>query len=396
MNYTETYYLRKSGEFANARQESDLLPMPYGELDGIGSGGVWPCPCIDTVNFKYLVAACAIETTGLILYDKDGAVISAATYTVSTATGDTIADFASDQGDGLTARGKGKKVSGSVLTNPIDLVLDILDTAGFTAIDTTAQLLAKSIAASKNYKAAGILLADRRLDEIVTEILASFLGNAWMNQNGDLVVQLDDALTTYNIQGVLAERDFDGSETVSWSIENLVNQAEAYYAPTYIQVDQRFSEGARSDFLGYDDGAGTCDAASQMRYGVRRPVTPFEWRWIFDATTLHAVQARVVEVFAYPVYTLSCVELSYRNIQVDAGQFVTFSTEILRDENGLPLKNQIGKVLAKKTALMTPRIAWILQDTGVYLALPPMVFDGSWLFDGSLTFGGQRNRNNLA
>ena len=107
MNYTDTYYLRKSGEFANARQESDLLPIPYGILDGIGSGGVWPCPCIDTVNFKYLVAACAIETTGLILYDKDGAVISAATYTVSTATGDTIADFASDQGDGLTARGKG-------------------------------------------------------------------------------------------------------------------------------------------------------------------------------------------------------------------------------------------------------------------------------------------------
>jgi len=395
MNYTETYYLRKSGEFANARQESDILQIPYGELDGIGSGGVWPCPCIDTVNFKYLVAACVIETTGLILYDKDGAVISAATYTVSTATGDTIADFASDQGDGLTARGKGKKVSGSVLTNPIDIVLDILDAAGLTAIDQTAQLLARSIAASLSYKAAGILLADRRLDEIVTEILSSFLGNAWVNQNGDLVLQLDAALTTYNIQGFLAERDFDGSETASWSVENLVNQAEAYYAPAYIQVDRRFKEGVRSDFLGYNDGAGTCDAASQTRYGVRRPVTPFEWRWIFDATTLQAVQARVVEVFAQPVYTLTCVELSYRNIQAEAGQFVTFSTEILRDETGLPLKNQIGKVLTKKTALMTPRIAWTLQDTGVYLALPPMVINGSWLFDGSMTFGGQRNRNTL-
>lgn len=391
MILTDTYYLRKSAAYADAKQTGDYLPLPYGDLTVATAGGVWACPYIDTVNFKYLVADCEIETTGLEIYV--GQVLQSGGYSVSTVTGQTIVDFVAEPTDTVYARGQGKKVSGAVLQHPLDILEDILTEAGWDmsdGIDETAWHTAYNIATAQGYEAAGVILKDMTIQKICTALLGSFLGSFWQDAAGKLIVNLDNSVTTYTIRGFLAERDLRDVQATQ-QLDQIFNQVEAYFAPTFGQVDKRFTEGADLDFAGYDDGDTTKSADSQAIYGVRK--RSIELAWVYDPAMANLIQTRLIERFAAfprPRWYFIATETTLRNLHVQRGDFVCFSWQGIYDENRLPLRNQIGQVLNKRVMMNSNEIAFEIQDTGVYYSYPPPLLDGEFEF-GSLELGGVRN-----
>jgi len=392
MILSDTYVLRKSSVYADAKQTGDYLPIPYGDLTAMGSGGCWECPYIDTVGFRYLVADCVIETTGLKIYV--GQVLQSAGYSVSTAGDVTIVDFAAEKTDAVYARGQGKKVDGAVLTHPLDILYDILTAAGWDVtdgIDQTAWATAYAFVSAQNYAAAGVLIKDMTFQEIATALLGSFLGSCWQDAAGRLVVSFDSSVMAYNIRGFLAERDLRDVQA-GQRLDNICNQVIAWFAPVFAKTDKRFTEGANMAFVGYNDGASTIDAASQARYGVR--TREIQMAWVYDATIANLMQARLVERFANPRWLLRGVETTLRNLHVGRGEYVCFSWPGITDENQLPLRNQIGQVLTKKVLLNSYEIEFEVLDTGDFLGYPPPILDGTLIF-GSLQLGGERNREIL-
>ena len=159
-----------------------------------------------------------------------------------------------------------------------------------------------------------------------------------------------------------------------------------------MRVDKRFSEGVTTDFLGFDDGNSTADAASQNLYGARKRETPFEMNWIYDNDVVHTVQERVVATYKDKRPLFSCTEMSLKNMFATVGQHCAFSTTMLLDENDLPLKNQIGLILTKSQNLAEKQVSFTILDSMTFVAFPPPLLDGSIILDGSYTLGGDRNR----
>ena len=390
---TDTFPIRKAGSvYATAENESDLLPVVYGDLR-YGSGGVWPCPCIDTTLLKYCVADCLINTGNVTLYDGD---VVATGYTLSTIGGVTTAIFSSAPANAITARGTGKTVDGALLTNPADILRDILQTAGYdtvNGIDEFAWNQATAQADSAGLTAAGVVMQERTLQELATELLASFLGDLWATPDRGLHLSFDiSASPTYEIFGVISERNIKDPESEQ-SLENLCNQAEAYFAPALVKSDRRFSEGGETDFIGYDDGDDSKNAVSQSQYGTRKQI--FELRWIYDRTVANIVQARIVAKFAQPVWTITLTELGSRNVHVEIGQHLVFSWRGLCDAERRPLRNQIGRVVGKRMLLNNQSIQWSLVDTGAWLSYPPTTLNGDAVLDGAIVLGGERNQERL-
>lgn len=390
---SDNFPIRKAGSvYATAENESDLLPVVYGDLR-YGSGGVWPCPCIDTTLFKYCVADCIINTSNVTLYDGDTITTS---YTLSTAGGITIATFSSKPTGAISARGTGKTVDGVLLTNPADILLDILDVAGYdtdNGIDWYIWNQATAQADSAGLTAAGVILQERTLQELATELLTSFLGDMWATPERGLQLAFDvTAITSFELAGIISERNIKDPQAEQ-NLENVCNQAECYFAPALVKSDRRFSEGGQTDFLGYDDGDDSKDAISQAQYGQR--VKPFELRWIYNRTVANAIQARIVERFARPLWTITLTELGSQNVHVEMGQYIVFSWRGLCDADERPLRNQIGRVLSKRMLLNSQSIEWSLVDTGYWLSYPPASLDGAMLLDGATTLGGQRNQEKL-
>lgn len=390
--YNDTYFLRKSGEYPNAKNEGDILPIPYGDLR-VGTGPIWKCVLIDTTINQYLVADCQINTSNVTLYDSDETDITSSA-TITNVSGITTATFASAQGD-VFARGTGKIVSGSLLENPIDIIEDILSEAGYEDTDITSFALVRDQCETLGYVGAGILMQDRRLNEIVTDIMSSFIGYAYTDSENKLIIGLSTEITQYSIRAHLAERHYDGTERVDFELDNIINQAECYYGKLFTQIDKRFKEGVRTDFLGFDDGSVTADTESQNSFGIRKRDTPFELNWVYDSGVVQTVLERIVDTYKDRRGLLSVSEQGLRNLFADVGQYCIYSTRLLRDEEDLPLKNQIGLVLSRQINLADRKVGFQILDAGVFFGEDPPILDGAMILDGSHTLGGTRNRRNL-
>lgn len=384
----EKLILRRSGEYTDAKQESEILPIPYGDSRGIGSGGVWSCPCtkVDdaTPLYEYLVADCLISTSNLTLYDGDDI---ASGYSLAEVSGTIVATFTTKPDNDMSARGTGKIKDGSLLENPIDIMLDILEMAGYTTIDPKS--VATAYQATDLLKAAGVLLQDVSLQTVLQDLLGSFLGNFWVDADGVLQLAFESLLTRHNIQGYFVERDCEQFR-VTESLDNICNQATILYAPTFTQTDRRFSEGAKLNFLGYINGADTKDALSQRRYDVQAQT--FELPWIYEQSTAQLIQGQILTKFKDATKIIDLTEKNYHNLFVQNNQQVCFSCRSIFDDEGYPLMNQIGRVVRKKPLFQERGIEWQVIDTGMYVSYPPPALDGEALLDGSLTLGGQRMR----
>ena len=204
MNLADTLYLPRAGRYQNPQNTNDRLPIVYGDLTD-GTEGVWRLPCIDTLNFVFGFAAhpvlSAAAGNSISVY-ADGDPVDPGDYVFSHANDyegkGAIATVTFNAAPGvraITARGKGKDDSGTLVENVIDQIVDFLAVeCGFDSelIEDTARCTARSKFEGQNYKAAGVIAEDREIWETVTQMIGSFLGSAYLNGTGKLAFSIDD------------------------------------------------------------------------------------------------------------------------------------------------------------------------------------------------------------
>jgi len=406
MNLQDTFTLAKTDRYANAGQTGVSLPLPYGTFS-VGAGGVWLCPCIDNVAFVYCIAdgsILSVASGNTVEVYVDG-VLQSSGYTVTTSgnyqSKGVIAyiDFTSNPQKDVTVRCKGLlDVSNNLIETPLAILADIFDRAGYDGTNNaTAWAEAERFEAAQGYLAAGVIIADRSLQDIVNEILSSFLGRFWIERSGELTIEYEQIISALPVRGILAERDF-AECAAERSTDNIINQVACRYAQAYINIDRRTTTGVgkgAENFFGDDDGAATADLASQNLYGVRL-APELRFYWVHTAAVVTTLQTLLLDKYAFPVWLLSCVETTYRNLLVEKGQYVAVSWRELCDENGLPLKNQIMRVLEIEQRLDQAQIAFVLQDTGSYVSIIPYFANGEYFANGSIAAGRERDRRDLA
>jgi len=204
MNLDDTFYLPRAGRYSNAKSANDPLPLVYGDLTD-GSEGIWVLPCIDTVNFVYCYAGHAVQSiaegNSINIY-ADGVLVDPANYSFNESIDyegkgliATIA-FTVDQANTvIAARGKGKVSAGVLMENIIDMVDDFLTVEGGfdpSVFEATFKAQARAKFEAQGYKAAGIIQEDDSFWDIIIEMMGSFLGSAYRNGSGQLVLDIDD------------------------------------------------------------------------------------------------------------------------------------------------------------------------------------------------------------
>jgi hypothetical protein len=82
---------------------------------------------------------------------------------------------------------------------------------------------------------------------------------------------------------------------------------------------------------------------SQSKYGVQS--RQFTGGWMQDITTPIPIQHALYAQYAHVPWVLTIPSAQRDLFRVERGDLVCFSWDALRDENNLPLVNQIGRVL---------------------------------------------------
>jgi hypothetical protein len=391
----DAYVLPKSGRYMNPQNTGDVLPSVYGDTSQNSSQGVSVCPCIDTVYHVHCLACHAFPATATITLYADNEIITSG-YTITYSTNYesqgiiAIATFTTAQTKDITMTttvGKGS------LINPIDIIVDILDTAGdITIRDSTSWAKARSDADVLGYVAAGVVASDNSPADWLRNVLGSFLGSWYLNTANELVISLDsELLDSANIAGILRERDahkISGTRTRG----NLCNQLAVNYAYILSDIDKRFKQKVQPNYLAYEDGELTKDSASQLKYGI--VLKTLDNQWCRDEATITAIQSRIISRYKDPVFIATYPLISFDQLAVEPGDFIAYSWETQKDEDGNPLINQIGRVLSVNRDFDQLTMEFSIIDYGEWLSTPPDVWDGTRLV-GEGYFGYSRDRRNL-
>lgn len=204
MNLRDTFYLTRAWRYSGARNSNECLPLVYGDLSD-GAEGIWRLPCIDTANFVYCYAGFPVlsvaDGNAVSIY-ADGTLVDPAGYTFSESNdyqGQGViatVTFPDDQANKvISARGKGKADAGILIENVIEIINDILvNQNGFVAADlyeATRKATAAEAFLAQGYKAAGVIDADAVLWDLISAMMGSFLGSAYLNGEGRLVLEFD-------------------------------------------------------------------------------------------------------------------------------------------------------------------------------------------------------------
>ena len=372
---TDTFALRRAWVLPGPEFDTDVLPLVYGNLEG-GKGGVGYCPGIVEATNTYEMADHPILSQAdgnSPLFYADLILMTPLSWTPSTMVAGrlcaTVTFASSLAGTRVGWRGKGKANGATLLTNPIDVVVDFLTShVGVYAedIEPTAQADARARAERAGYKCAGVLDLDRSPATTISEILSCFGGYYYMSPAGKIVLVIDDG-TTPSFPGIadhFPAQYFEGAEA-TWSRVDVVNQAAVSYAKNSYNVTltQRYQEA--------DDGVATKDTQSQLIHGPGGPgVTepPLEFPWVRDAASVRTTQAVIVGRLGTPRARIRLQAPTYGPVHLDVGDYVGFSWPRLSDEQGQPLKNQIGIVEEIAIDGDTPKVDFTIRDTGAYLA----------------------------
>lgn len=389
------YVLPKSGRYTNPQNTGDVLSSVYGNTAQNSSQGVSTCPCIDTVNHVHCLAGHALPEEAIVALYADNELISSG-YSVTRSSNYesqgiiAIATFTTAQTKTVTMT---TTIGKDSLANPIDILEDILDSAGDATVrNSTAWTKARSDADALDYLAAGVLASDNSPAYWMRTLLSCFLGSWYLNNAREIVISLDsELLDSGSIAGVLKERD-ESKITGTRSRGNVCNQVAVNYAYTLGAVDRRYKQDAVPNYLAYEDGEGTKDAASQLKYGVI--LKTIDNQWCRDDMSITTMQERIISRFKNPVFTLTYPLSSFAAMIVEPGDFVAYSWEVQRDDDDEPLVNQIARVLSVTRDFDNFTLEFSLIDYGEWLTTDPYVWDGVHLV-GEGYFGYSRDRRDV-
>lgn len=281
----------------------------------------------------------------------------------------------------ITARGQGKVSTGTTLMeNIIDIVDDFLTVENdFTSslYESTAKSTASTIFNSQSYEAAGVIIQDVSIWETIVSMMASFLGSAYLNGAGELVLDIDiNTIPEGETPEIITKGDAYLSDA-KLKRENIINQCPCSYAYNYVNYE----------FSSHTDDSSHVDSISQDIFGVRTPYTPYQYYWCRDLTSVQTVQDLIVTKLKNPFYEIEITDNSFRRIGVDIGDFITYSVDSLYDEQGIQLFNNFWKVTAVRPS--KNKIIFRAMATSYFLT-KAYLLDGSFTLDGSVKLGGDR------
>ena len=393
---TDTFYLKRAGRYAAPLNSADRLPVVYGDLTD-GTLGVWTLPEIDTANYVFAFAGHEVLSVAngnsISIYEND-LLLDPAMYTFNEANNyeglGVIAtiDFTTPKtGSVITARGMGKPTTSggaTLMENIVDIIYDLMTVENdWTAanFEGTAKARAAQLFTAQSYKAAGVIAEDAVLWNIVTDMLSSFLGSAWLDGNGKLVLDIDTNTIAYEYgqNAIFSRADAELTDAIQ-RLANIINQCPCNYSYNYVA----------GEFKKQTNDTAHADAISQGIYGVREPNTPYQFYWCRDLTSVQTVQDLIVAKFKDPLYEITIQDASPKHYDVDVGAIIIFSAESLYGKDGNPLRNHFWRVLSVQPDLssMTAKVRTLQTEyylTAGYLA------DGTYLADGSIYAGSNRD-----
>lgn len=392
LRLADTFYLPRAGRYADPQNTNDMLPLVYGDHTD-GATGIWQLPCIDTVNFVYCFCAfpvLSVANGNSINVYADGVLVDPANYTfdedndfesegqIATVT------FTSDQENAvITARGKGKMLTGTTLMeNIIDIVSDFLTVQNnFTSdlFEATAKAKATQVFNAQGYAASGVIMEDGVIWDIITGMMASFIGSAYLNGSGELVLEIDNG--AMSLYGATIIRK--GEATVidaRQRLVNIINQCPVHYAYNY----------AEGEFKKETNTAAHADAISQGVHGVREPNEPMQLYWCRNITDAQAMQDIIVGKFKDPIYEIEIEDSSLKRLHLDVGDMFVHSVDSLYGKDGNSLGNNYWRTISVRPDFSKAKINFRALQTPYYLTLAYLA-DGTYLANGSILAGNNRD-----
>lgn len=392
--------LMRAWQYARPRRQAEVLPLVYGDMTQGADQGQWAAVCLDSDAYVYALAGHQLLATAqgntVTLFDKDGEVIDPADYTLNLAHDlegqGTIATatFSADaQGsEPISVRAQGKPdAAGDLIENPFAVAADLLTGvcgADSAELDPTGLSSAWAWAEQMGYRAAGVISSADTIAARLTELTGCFLGSWWRAGDGRLKLSSDlgaGALGEAELSAGFSEPDLKGV-AVTARLDNLVNRAEAFYC--LCPLSGEYGHG--------DDGAAGRDLKSAGLYGeiTRQLYLP----WVRSAEVALAIAGRLVAMLGSARRVISFTDTTLTNIHLERGDAALLSLSWLADQSGLPLVNQIVRVLSVEPHLDQGTIDFTCLDTGYYRTLAYLA-DGGQTADGSVVAGGQRVRRSL-
>lgn len=387
----DTLYLGRTGRYAAPLNNNDRLPYVYGDLTD-SSDGNWIAPCIDTVNHVYCYAAHAVLSVAggnSISVYVDG-VLQSSGYTFSESNNyeglGNIATitFAADQANAIiSVRGKGYASGGALVENIIDIVNDVLVTRmGFDSsiFNATRKASARDVFESQSYKAAGVIHQDIKLWDLLTQMMGTFLGSAYLDGDQLLCLDIDTGGAPGNESFNIVNFSDIIISSARQTLENVINRCPCSYAYDYV-LDNSFK-------LHTDDSADS-DVVSTAIYGERTPTEPYRFYWCRHLTTVSAVQAIIVTKFKNPLWQVEMTDSSMKRLQMDVGDYFSATVDCVYDSSG-PLYNHTWRIVGVQPDLSSGQIKFAVHDAGTFVPVLHYA-DGSVYADGSYTAGNDRD-----
>ena len=397
---SDTFFLKRASGYSAPLNGNERLPVVYGDLTD-GTNGIWRLPCLKSTDDVYCFAGHEVmadtpepypSVVGLVIYE-DGQALDPSQYVFNAANNyeghGVIAtiDFATPKSNAaITAKGRGKPItpgSATLMDNIIDIVNDFLTVEN----DFTSSLFASSykarasqIFAAQSYRAAGVIDQDGVILDIIAAMMASFLGSAYLNGSGNLVLDIDaGTISQSGAAGFIRKSDTYLVEARQ-RLVNIINQCPAHYAYSY----------ARGEFRSETNDSAHADAASQGIYGVREPNTPYQFYWCRDLANVQKIQDIIVAKFKHPVYEIEIADITMKHPQIDAGDVFVYSLDSLYDRSGFQLLNHFWRCISAAPDFQRGKINFRALQTNFYLVFAYLA-DGSHLADGSITAGNERD-----
>ena len=396
MDLSAEISLKRAESYASPRRASALLPLVYGDMTlGPGQAGFWRAVCLDTELFVYALAGHALlpleEGNEVTLYDGEDQVINPGLYSLNLnhdfqgRGAIATASFAEDarELEPITVRALGAFDGQGVLQNPVDIARHLLTqhcASEEDDLDVGAFNRARWRAEALGLSAAGLVHESVSAGDALTGLMSSFLGSWWQGGDGRLKLSLDlgaGSLAESDVAAALREGDLS-QVSVGARLADMVNRARVSYCRDYMS----------GDCLAQFDGLDTQDLRAQTLHGLAE--TTLQLGWVRSAQVARTLSQRLVALLGRPRRVISCQENSLANLVLEKGDAVLLGLSWLCDTEGLPLKNQIVRVLGLEPDLAGGTITYSLLDTGLYKSLAALA-DGSLAAGGLALAGGARD-----
>ena len=387
----DVYEVPKSGQYSAPAEENSPLPLVFGNVAENSALGVFVCPQLTATVWALASHPIQTEAGGntITLYDDDG-VISSSDYAV-TDSGDfeglgsiAYVTFSVAPTGTVTAKMTGGAVdsSNNVLTNPADIAKKALALMGdATSFESTSFATFKDACDTAAYTGAGLIIADNAKSFWLSEIVASFLGSWFLNEDSEIVLQIESESSNFMATAAdLHQHDTTREPVLKPTRDNIITRPIINYAFSAAQVDRRYKTDALTNYLQtYSRAEVTGDISQEISFN-----------WTRNTATVKGVADRIEALYGVPLKIYTWKTQDFTALSVEPGDFVSFSNNWQYDSDGNELQGQVGRVINVTIDPGRQVISIDFYDTGNYLLAPPDLWNGARYVGDGLSYGGER------